>query len=241
MIKNKRTEKIFSLDISITSLEEVVSTLLHEKSITVAITNVNTVVSCDKDPKLQKMINDFSYKVTDGMPLVWYLRSKNIKQERIRGSDVFHGTITKGLDSGLKHFLLGSTREVLFDLRENLLIKYPDMKIIGIHSPPFGTDEEVLLDIKANIEKIKNTDVLWVGLGMPKQEKIIHYLKEYEFNKVGIGASFEWEAGTKNEAPEVIQNMGFEWLYRLIQEPRRLWRRYFFDFLYLFRFLFRNN
>ena len=109
------------------------------------------------------------------------------------------------------------------------------MLIEGTLSPPFGTDDEIIKFIDNNISKFINTDILWVGLGMPKQEVVMHHLKQRNLNIVGIGAVFEWVAGTKSIAPTFMQNLGLEWLYRLLKEPRRLWRRYFFDFLYILK------
>jgi N-acetylglucosaminyldiphosphoundecaprenol N-acetyl-beta-D-mannosaminyltransferase len=76
---------------------------------------------------------------------------------------------------------------------------------------------------------------LWIGLGLPKQEILMHSLMKYNINQVGVGAVFEWVAGTKKIAPSFIQKSGLEWLYRLVQEPKRLWRRYFFDFIYILK------
>ena len=89
-------------------------------------------------------------------------------------------------------------------------------------------------------DEIEKSDVLWVGLGMPKQERLINMIEDFNISKIGVGAVFEWVAETKRQAPTVIQKIGFEWLFRLITEPKRLWKRYFFDFIYLIKFLFNH-
>lgn len=235
MYKQFNESIIFKTPISIINLDLVTETLVKKDLQTIAVCNLNTVVSSDKDKKLEAVVNSFSLRIADGMPLVWALNRRGIPQERLNGHKVLIATIEKGLDNETKHFFLGSSNQVLNRLQKNLKIQYPDIKIEGLLSPPFGSDKEILDFVELNIEKILKTDILWIGLGLPKQEILMHSLMKYNINQVGVGAVFEWVAGTKKIAPTFIQKSGLEWLYRLVREPKRLWRRYLFDFIYILK------
>jgi len=235
MFKHLKQSKIFNVDISNTDLFDLLETLLNNSGVTVAVCNTNTLVTADKNSQFLKILNSFSYRVPDGMPLVWIMKRRGYDQERLNGMKILLNTIELGLKTKTKHFFLGSSPEVLARLKTQLKVKYPEALIEGTLSPPFGTNDEIIKFIDNNISKFINTDILWVGLGMPKQEVVMHHLKQRNLNIVGIGAVFEWVAGTKSIAPKFMQNLGLEWLYRLLKEPRRLWRRYFFDFFYILK------
>ena len=132
---------------------------------------------------------------------------------------------------GFKYFFFGDTAETLDLLSNNLLTEYPTLKIVGRESPPFR--QFTLEEDQAMVSIINEArpDVLWVGLGMPKQEKWIsdHRNALKVPVVVGAGASFKFISGTVSRAPSVISNLGFEWLWRLMQEPARIWRRVVFD------------
>lgn len=235
MFKHLNYSKIFNVNISNINLFELLETLLNNSGVTVAVCNTNTLVTADKNSRFLKLLNSFSYRVPDGMPLVWIMKLRGYDQERLNGMKILLNTIELGLEAQTKHFFLGSSPEVLEKLKTQLKTKYPEVSIEGTLSPPFGTDDEIIKFIDNNISKFINTDILWVGLGMPKQEVIMHHLNQSNLNIVGIGAVFEWVAGTKSIAPTPMQNLGLEWLYRLLKEPRRLWKRYFFDFFYVLK------
>jgi N-acetylglucosaminyldiphosphoundecaprenol N-acetyl-beta-D-mannosaminyltransferase len=235
MYKQFNESIIFKTPISIINLNSVTDTLIKKNLQTIAVCNLNTVVSSDKNQKLENIIKSFSLRIADGMPIVWELNRRGITQERLNGHKVLSATIEKGLNNETKHFFLGSSEQVLNGLQKNLKTLYPSVKIVGLLAPPFGSDKEILDFVELNIEKILKADILWIGLGMPKQEILMHSLMKYDINQVGVGAVFEWVAGTKKTAPAFMQNVGLEWLYRLIREPKRLWRRYFFDFVYILK------
>ena len=233
------TVKILKTTISETTLIEVSKILNNENSLKVAICNTNTVVRSSKDNELCNTINSFHIKTPDGFPIA---KSSSIlyknSQRRVDGYNLFLSTISEGLDKNTSHYFFGSKQGVLNKLEAQLKEMFPDINIIGSFSPPVGDYKEL-----AKEEHIKNIikkkpDIVWVSLGFPKQELFINLLHEkYSLNSnlVGIGAVFEWVAGTKIKAPEFIANLGLEWILRLIQEPKRLFRRYFVDnFLFLY-------
>jgi N-acetylglucosaminyldiphosphoundecaprenol N-acetyl-beta-D-mannosaminyltransferase len=156
----------------------------------------------------------------------------------VDGYNVLLTTIREGLEKNTSHYFFGSEDYILKKVIQNLEKDFPLINIVGSFSPPVAefnklTEKQYIQDIQ-NV----NPDIVWVSLGFPKQEMFIELLqKKYrmESNFVGIGAVFEWIAGTKVKAPEFIANLGLEWLLRLVQEPRRLFKRYFIDnFLFLY-------
>ncbi len=233
------TVKILRTNISEISLNEVSSLLNTENSLKVAICNTNTVIRSYRDETLSEIINSFDVKTPDGFPIA---KSSSIlygnNQRRVDGYNVLLTTIREGLEKNTSHYFFGSEDYVLKKLIQNLQKEFPLINIVGSFSPPVAefkelTEEQYIQDIQ-NV----NPDIVWVSLGFPKQEMFIELLQKkhrLQSNFVGIGAVFEWIAGTKIKAPEFIANLGLEWLLRLVQEPRRLFKRYFIDnFLFLY-------
>tara|TARA_B100000427_G_scaffold230353_1_gene193534 strand:+ start:22536 stop:23291 length:756 start_codon:yes stop_codon:yes gene_type:complete len=219
--------------ISVTNVDEVAELLQKKSSITVAVCNANSLVRAYRDQKLQTKLNSFTVKAPDGFPVAKASKIlyKN-KQKRVDGFNIFHKTIEKGLNNNLSHYFYGNNEEITKKLIENLKVSYPKINIAGYYCPPYE-DYKVLGEKKYIGDMInKNPDIVWVSLGYPKQEEFIYLIKENKellSNLVGIGGVFEWVAGTKAKAPELLANMGLEWVLRLIQEPTRLYKRYFVD------------
>ena len=234
------TVKILNTSISKTSLVEVSNILNTETSLKVAICNTNTVVRSYRDDQLSKIINSFDIKTPDGFPVA---KSSSIlyknSQRRVDGYNVLLKTINDGLSKNTSHYFYGSEDFVLKKMIVKLRNDFPNINIVGSSSPPVGSYDELTQEeyVKDIIDA--EPDIVWVSLGFPKQELFINLFQEkysVESNLVGIGAVFEWVAGTKIKAPEFLANLGLEWLLRLAQEPKRLFRRYFIDnllFLYL--------
>ena len=234
------TVKILNTTISETSLVEVSNILNSKNSLKVAICNTNTVVRSYRDNQLSKIINSFDIKTPDGFPIA---KSSSILykngQSRVDGYNVLLTTINDGLSMNTSHYFYGSNDLVLKKLIEKLKNDFPDINIVGSFSPPMGSYEELAEEKYAKDIIETKPDIVWVSLGFPKQELFINlFQQKYSVgsNLVGIGAVFEWVAGTKIKAPEFLANLGLEWILRLAQEPKRLFRRYFVDnllFLYL--------
>jgi N-acetylglucosaminyldiphosphoundecaprenol N-acetyl-beta-D-mannosaminyltransferase len=234
------TVKILSTTISKTSLVEVSNILNTENSLKVAICNTNTVVRSYRDDQLSKIINSFDIKTPDGFPVA---KSSSIlyknSQRRVDGYNVLLKTVNDGLTKNTSHYFYGSEDFVLKKMIGKLRNDFPNINIVGSSSPPVGSYDELIQEeyVKDIIDA--EPDIVWVSLGFPKQELFINLFQEkysVESNLVGIGAVFEWVAGTKIKAPEFLANLGLEWVLRLAQEPKRLFKRYFVDnllFLYL--------
>ena len=234
------TVKVLRTTISEISLSEVSNVLNSESSLKVAICNTNTVVRSYRDKQLRDIVNSFDIKTPDGFPIA---KSSSIlyknDQHRVDGYNVFLSTIQDGLSRNTRHYFYGSEDLVMQKLVKKLKNDFPGINIVGSFSPPIGSYEELAEEEYAKDIIETKPDIVWVSLGFPKQELFINLFQEkysVESNLVGIGAVFEWVAGTKIKAPEFLANLGLEWILRLIQEPKRLFRRYFVDnllFLYL--------
>lgn len=185
-------------------------------------------VEARRDAEYRQILNTGALNVPDGMPVAWAARMFGSKTERLTGTDGMHLAARWGVDRGLRHYLYGGTPETLERLRDRLERLYPGILIVGAESPPFRSlrDEEV----EASVRRIQEsgTQALWVGLGAPKQD-----LMAYRFRTLHaapailcVGAAFDFVAGTMTRAPSWMRRGGLEWVFRLLSEPRRLWRRY---------------
>ena len=225
--------KILNTNITELTLEELSDNLIKKNNLTVAVCNANSLVRSCKDSVLQNTINSFDICTPDGFPVAMASRIlyKN-DQKRVDGFKIFNNTLQKGADFETTHYLFGNTEEVNLKIIEKYRKEYPKVKIIGYSCPPFLSFEE-LAEQKYFDEIIKlNPDIVWFSFGFPKQENLIKLAKEkfnLTSNLVGVGFTFDWTAGTKYKAPEWVANLGLEWLLRLVQEPKRLYKRYLVD------------
>lgn len=193
----------------------------------VCIANVHTVVSCQSDAELRD-INNRSLVTMDGLPLVWYANLVHrASVGRVCGPDLMLHCLDQGRDKGWKHFFLGGKPEVLTDLQQKMLERFPGVTIVGLHSPPFRSlsaeEDQQLVDMINAAE----ADFLWVGLGAPKQEKWIaaHLDRVHVPVQLGVGAAFDFHSGHVQRAPLWMQRNGLEWLYRMAMD-KRLVKRY---------------
>ncbi|AWK85826.1 WecB/TagA/CpsF family glycosyltransferase [Azospirillum thermophilum] len=195
----------------------------------VCVADVHSVVRCQDDPALKSLYNDAGMVVTDGMPLVWLARRAGHEAvERVYGPDLMLELCALSVERGWRHAFYGATDEVLAKLRGRLESRFPGLRIVDCQAPPFRplTEDED----RAAVERINaaRPDILWVGLGAPKQERwMAGHLGRLDVPvMIGVGAAFDFHAGTKPQAPRWMQRNGLEWLFRLASEPRRLARRY---------------
>ena len=227
-----KTTKVLQTNISETSINQVSEVLNTSARNRVAICNANTLVRSVKDHEIKNLINNFTIKTPDGFPVAKAL-SLLTKQKfsRVDGYKVFLKTIEDGLETDRKHYFFGNNDTTTLLMIDKLNIMFPEIKIAGHLCPEFMSGDELVAKYKKVIENI-NADIVWVSLGFPKQEIFIDKLcneVEISTNFVGVGAVFEWVAGTKKKAPEWVANLGLEWFLRLIQDPRRLYKRYLID------------
>lgn len=195
----------------------------------VCIAPVSTIVDCQSDPAYRDVINQAGMTTPDGMPLVWLGRSRGKKQmARTYGPDLMKEVCGYGLTYGLRHYFYGGTAEGNQRLIARLSEQFPGLVIAGSCAPGILKIKE--RESSLMIESINKArpDVLWVGLGSPKQDYWMNLHRSLLDVPViiGVGAAFDFLAGVKKQAPRWMQRSGLEWLFRLCCEPRRLWRRY---------------
>jgi N-acetylglucosaminyldiphosphoundecaprenol N-acetyl-beta-D-mannosaminyltransferase len=191
---------------------------------------VHTVMESREDDALRDAVSDAAFTVPDGQPLVWALRALGHEIDaRVYGPELMERACARGARSGLRFYLYGGRDEkALAQLAANLLDRHPELQLVGGWSPPHRELTEAELDeVGARIDAAR-PDVVWVGIGVPKQEKWMAAMRARLDAPVliGVGAAFDFHAGLIPQAPAWMQRRGLEWAFRLAQEPRRLWRRY---------------
>lgn len=217
-----------------------VDRLVREKSRNyICVAPVSTIVSCQEDARYKEVVNKAGMVTPDGMPTVWLGKLKGyMNMDRVYGPDLMVMVCQAGESRGYRHYFYGATADVCDLLEKKLKERFPLLNVAGKFSPPFrdlSQDEDK--DIIETINRA-NPDILWVGLGSPKQDFWMHEHRDKLKVPVmiGVGAAFDFLSGQKKQAPRWIQRCGLEWLFRLCCEPRRLWRRYLVGntkFLYL--------
>jgi N-acetylglucosaminyldiphosphoundecaprenol N-acetyl-beta-D-mannosaminyltransferase len=202
----------------------------HEERGYVCVCNVHTVMASQEDPELRAALVDSSMNVPDGQPLVWALNALGHSlTDRVYGPELMARACARAAASGRRFYLYGGRNQgALVQLALNLRQRYPGVQIVGGYSPPHRPlTEEERAAVVAEINDAK-PDVVWAGIGVPKQEKWMAALRPMLDAPVliGVGAAFDFHAGLVPQAPPWMQRAGLEWAYRLAREPGRLWRRY---------------
>jgi N-acetylglucosaminyldiphosphoundecaprenol N-acetyl-beta-D-mannosaminyltransferase len=195
----------------------------------VCVTGVHGVMECQRDPDLLSIHNSAGMVTPDGMPMVWASRWAGAAgADRVYGPDLMLELCRRSVELGWRSFFYGGKPGVAERLAASLMERFPGFQVAGTHVPPFrdltqAEDSQVIDRINQ-----AGADLLWVGLSTPKQERWMAAHRGLINTPVmiGVGAAFDINSGSINQAPRFVQRSGFEWLYRLIQEPRRLWRRY---------------
>jgi N-acetylglucosaminyldiphosphoundecaprenol N-acetyl-beta-D-mannosaminyltransferase len=196
----------------------------------VCVAAVHTVMACREDPELRAAVMASDLTVPDGQPLVWAMNALgHAVSSRVYGPDLMARYCERATRTGTRMFLYGGRNQgALVQLALNLRQEHPGLQIVGGYAPPFRAltshEEDAVVD---EINR-SGADVVWVGIGVPKQEKWMAAMRDRLDAPVlvGVGAAFDFHAGLVAQAPPWIQALGMEWAYRLSREPRRLWRRY---------------
>lgn len=191
------------------------------------LVNAYSIAHAQQDDAYRRTLEQAALNLPDGKPLAWSTRLSRSPLTQVRGPGLFNAVIDLGREYGISHFLLGTTDETLALLRTELETRYPGVRIAGTHSPPFRPLTEAERLEQDEMIRSSGAEITWVGLGTPKQDfeaqRLAHGLPGLA---VAVGAAFDFVAGTKREAPAWMTRTGLEWVYRLLSEPRRLWRRY---------------
>ena len=234
-VKSKlKTCNILGVNINVTNMEDTVKVITENlddiKGDYICVSNVHTTVMSYEDECYRDIQNSGFMALPDGKPLSVISKKRGFsKAERVTGPDLMQEVFKISEEKGYSHYFYGSTQDTLDKLKKKLNEKYTNMKIVGMYSPPFRklTNKEDR-EIIGNINKL-NPDFIWVGLGAPKQEI---WMSKNSNNvnglMIGVGAGFDYHAGRIKRAPKWMQNISLEWLYRLTQDPKRLFKRYFY-------------
>lgn len=225
---------VLSIDVDATSYAEAAQQILGwaqgGESRYVCVANVHMVMEAWDNPDFSAIVNGADLVVPDGMPLVWMLRLQGRRgQERVYGPHLTLQVARAAAEAGVPIGLYGGTTAANNEMAAALQRLYPGLQIVYRYSPPFrpldaGEEAEVLAAIRDSGARI-----LFVGLGCPKQERwMAAHRGQINAVMLGVGAAFDFIAGVKPWAPAWVQRLGLEWLFRLLTEPRRLWRRYLY-------------
>ena len=195
----------------------------------ICVSNVHTTVMSYENEEYRKIQNGAAMALPDGAPLSSYSRRKGYKQaQRVTGPDLMLELFAISKEKGYRHYFYGATEETLQSMKEVLERDYPGIQIAGMYAPPFRAltpQEDAQIVAKINEAR---PDFIWIGLGAPKQEEWLYqHMGQLQGVLIGVGAGFDYLAGYIKRAPRWMQRMSLEWLYRLLQDPKRLWRRYF--------------
>jgi N-acetylglucosaminyldiphosphoundecaprenol N-acetyl-beta-D-mannosaminyltransferase len=228
------SEEILGIPVAITDYERALDwiddTVAAGEQGYVCVSNVHAVMAAAEDAELRDALRGSSFNVPDGMPLVWALKlSGHSLPDRVYGPELMARSCARAARGGQRVYLYGGRNQgALVQLTLNLRRRFPGIRIVGGYSPPHRSlTVEERQGVVAEINHVR-PDVVWVGIGVPKQEKWMAEMRPQLDAPVlvGVGAAFDFHAGLVPQAPAFLQDAGLEWAYRLVQEPRRLWRRY---------------
>lgn len=195
----------------------------------VCVTGVHGIMEAQADESFRRILNASFLTTPDGMPTVWMGKLSGYKDmARVYGPDFMLGLCEQGVAKNFRHFFYGGKDGVAEELRDALTKRFPGLQVVGTYTPPFrplnvGEEEQ----LRRQLEACK-PDIFWCGLSTPKQERFMAAYQDRLPVKlmVGVGAAFDLLSGNLDEAPDWMKRAGLQWLYRMIKEPKRLWRRY---------------
>jgi N-acetylglucosaminyldiphosphoundecaprenol N-acetyl-beta-D-mannosaminyltransferase len=231
-LRERERVRVVSLDTDVVdhdyAVERVVELVRQGNGGYVCFSTVHMVMESFDSPEFASKVNAADMIVTDGMPIVWMQKlQKRNGASRVRANDLMIHLCKRAESDGLSVGFYGGQPEVIDAIRERAKRDFPDLQIVYAYSPPFrpltaDEDRSVTGEINAAAP-----DILFMGLGCPKQENwMAAHRDDLKAVMLGVGASFDFFAGNVKESPEWLGSLGLEWLYRLTQEPKRLWRRY---------------
>jgi N-acetylglucosaminyldiphosphoundecaprenol N-acetyl-beta-D-mannosaminyltransferase len=198
----------------------------------ICVTGVHGIMEAQQDPGLRSIINRSMITTADGRPTVWVGRLQGFrKMKQLTGPNLMLQFCEESVGKGQTHFFYGGDTGVAQHLKQSLENRYPGLKVVGTYTPPFrplNAEEEK--DLKEMVARLK-PDVFWVGLSTPKQERfMVQYLPTLDTKvMIGVGAAFDIHTGRIKDSPEWFKATGLQWIHRIWQDPRRLWKRYLYN------------
>ncbi len=195
----------------------------------VSATGAHGLIAARKNPEFARLLRQFHLNMPDGMPAVWVGRLKGAKQmERCYGPDFFEQVILSTAPTPIRHFLCGGKDGVAEKLKGVCGTRFGNQNCAGVFSPPFRSLTQVEMERLAHEINSRNVDIVWIGLSTPKQETFAFELAKHTKVHfiITVGAAFDFHIGAVRQAPRTMQRVGLEWFFRLLMEPRRLYKRY---------------
>jgi N-acetylglucosaminyldiphosphoundecaprenol N-acetyl-beta-D-mannosaminyltransferase len=233
MFARSRRANILGVGVSPITMDQAVGEIetwiAEGRSHYVCITNIHGIVESQRDKGLRQIHNNAGLVTPDGMPLVWASHLLGFRSvERVYGPDLVLALCERSAGRGYRHYFFGGAPGVAGRMAECLRHRFPGLAVAGEYTPPFHPltpeeDEQIVQTINE-----AHPDVVWVGLSTPKQERWMaaHVGQVNAAALIGVGAAFDFLSGSKRQAPRWMQRSGLEWFFRVVTEPRRLWRRY---------------
>jgi N-acetylglucosaminyldiphosphoundecaprenol N-acetyl-beta-D-mannosaminyltransferase len=233
----RRSPKIVVGDIpfTVTSFDDAVQWLLaptrREGARSIRLANAYCVALASKDVAYADLLQSAGVNLPDGTPVHWLMqrtaRGSTLAPQRVRGPSLFLEALAAKPVQPVRHYFLGGTPETLDLVRAQIELRFPHVQVAGMYAPPFGPITPELVNDWAGRIAASGATIVWLGLGSPKQDFASTLLApRVGVHCVGVGAAFDFLAGTQREAPRWTQRLALEWAYRLVTEPRRLWKRY---------------
>lgn len=195
----------------------------------ISASGAHGLVEASKDPGFKNILQNYWLNLPDGMPIVWIGKWKGAKQiARCYGPDFFKAVMIATANKDVKHFFCGGMEGVAEQLKASVKAKFNNDNVVGTFCPPFRPMTEAEMTELGNQITASGADMVWVAIGCPKQEKLAYALKKYTSTKfiVAVGAAFDFHTDRVPQAPSWVQKIGMEWFFRLLMEPRRLFKRY---------------
>jgi len=195
----------------------------------VCLAGVHGVMESRRNPTLARIFADAALVAPDGMPTVWVGHHQGHPyMERVAGPDLMLEVISRQEFRGYSHFLCGGKQGVAEELRDQLIARYPEVRIAGTYTPPFGPISPVQEEELLSAINCVHPDIVWVGISTPKQEQFMdRYLPLLDTTLMfAVGAAFDFHTGRIADCSDWIKRSGLQWLHRLLQDPKHLWRRY---------------
>ena len=224
---------VLGIHVSVTNLDHTVETFARwiddDDRQLVCVTDMNALLHARADERLAAVYNTAGLTVPDGMPLVWAGQKAGFERmDRVAGPDLLERAMAEAAERGWTQYFYGGAEGVAEDLRDTFQERHPALKVVGVECPPYRELTEA--EDAAVIARMNSSraDIIWVGLGAPKQERWMADHRDHLNAAVliGVGAAFDFHTGRLERAPLWMQRSGLEWSYRLYTEPKRLWRRY---------------
>lgn len=218
------------------ALERAMSAVRARSFMQICTVNLDFLVNARRDNSLRAILGESQMNLADGAPVVWLGRARGHEmRQRIAGADFASELMALAATEGTRVFLLGGENRSAFDAADCLRARYPDLQIAGVYEPPRASVDAMDFDDIIRRLSDAEADILLVALGHPKQEKLIHRLRDRlpVSVAVGVGCTFDLIAGHRTRAPGWMQRHGLEWFFRLVHEPRRLFSRYVSDACWL--------